>query len=149
MAAITERTGFISFEGDTVTLNGICSDAPQTRFYDDKTAVQLRKAGTKESGFNWSDERIKNVVMRGLLIFDDMDMACLNWFMERGIKIMASESKISPDAFSLLHELVKCGSKAVEGSSITIPSISGYSGSARTDLAKAACEGLGFTVHIS
>ena len=130
-----------------VTIDGATEGITKSRF-DDGEAVQLRRARSEESGFNWLDGSIKKVVAKNLLIYDAIDIACLNWFIRTKIEIDFTNAYVSPDALNILQDMIaelkESGIKVVPGSSIRLPICGGYSGMGRSEGALYGCKSIGF-----
>jgi len=135
----------------TVTIDGSASNAEKTDFGCEGKAVQLRRARTEESEFNWDDFRIKSVIAKNILVYDGVDVNCLCWFISRNIKLDLSQSFISPLALDALQcgfePLKRLGVKVVEGSSIPVPMMQGFSGIGRASAFSSACQEIGFKTN--
>lgn len=138
-------------DGEVITINGSSEEPRKTTFDDGGIGVQLRRARTEESRFNWFGRTIKEVVVVNAIIYDDIDMQCMRWFIENRIKIDLSKSHVAPDALDGLEaccERLKSRKiSVVKGSSIHLPMMQGYSGIARASRARACCKEIGFEVH--
>lgn len=143
---------FISVNGPRALVNGKALAAPLTRI-DGYDVVQLRKARTEESKFDWNGRNIQEVKMSGVLIYDAVDVACLSWFVEKGIKVDCSEAKISPDALrnliSSFNDLNERNIVAIPGSTISLPLMGGFTGRGLTTSAEALCKEIGFIAEVS
>lgn len=145
-------TKFISLNnsGQIVTIDAAADDTEIKKIKENQSFVQLRKARTEESGFVWNNRHIKEVILKGLLIYDEMDVSCLMWFVLQAMKVDASKSLISPNAIDWLNNelnnLKSRGIKVSEGSSIVFPIINDFSESEKIEKVKAVCKDLGFTV---
>lgn len=135
-----------------VTIDGSAEGVKKTTL-SDGSAVQLRRARTEESGFDWFRGTIKKVVAKNVLIYDGIDIACLNWFIETKVEVDLSDAYVSHCALDNLVEMVndlkRRKIKVIEGSSIGIPILGGFSGMGRSEEAKYACESIGFKVFYS
>jgi hypothetical protein len=134
-----------------VKIDGKAADAPKTTV-DGDSFVQLSAASQEESGFNWLGRKVHEVIISDVFIYDNKDLNCLAWFIESRIKIDMSGSHISTD---LMDDLIKvCNSyekrkmKVIEGSSIKIPSLGGYSGMGLSSAAQMHCQNIGFNATI-
>lgn len=145
-------TSFISIEGNVATINGHTSGVKQTCI-DGVAVVQLQRARSEDSGFDWNGRKIQEVKISGVLVYDRVDVACLCWFVEKGIKLDLSQSFVSPDALEDLKEgfdlLKKCNVNAVTGSIIPIPIMGGFTGAGRSADARHLSESIGFQVNWS
>lgn len=141
---------FISFNNTTVTIDGSAAGADRTKFSGGESAVQLRRSRQEESGFDWSGRKITQVVVKNMLVYDDVDIRCLRWFIYMKMKIDMSESYLSPDCLSklipVLEDLKERKVTVVEGSSIQVPVLGGFSGVGRTAEIHFACKDIGFNV---
>lgn len=144
-------TAFISYNSgnQTVTIDGSAQGIQKT-VLEDGEAIQLRRARSEESNYDWFDKKISQVIIKKVLVYDEIDMKCLVFFIKTSIKINASEIFVAPRILNLLigtfNNLHAWKIKVVEGSSIAIPQLNGLTGMSETTSAEAACEKLGFTV---
>lgn len=153
-SAISSSNKFIYRDADDdshVIVEGKNTNAEQKTKVEGDKVVQLRKARTEESGFNWSDGSVKKVTLSNVMIVDDMDINCLEWFLISKIQINFSESALSVSPFSLsrftkrMESLTERKVKAVSGSIIIIPgSVGGYCKHGNSMDALSACEKVGF-----
>lgn len=147
-------TSFLTYDATskTVTIDGSSRLVIPTTFPDGK-AVQLRRARQEESGFQWCGKAITHVIVKNVLIYDRIDLACLNWFLRNGIKINYSESYVSPDCLKnfilTLKDLKILKVKAIEGSIMTIPTMQGSVDIGRMERAAKAARKIGFEVIYS
>ena len=113
----------------TVIIDGSSSEPKRTTgMYGD--VVQLSRAREEESGYNWqSGDKIRKVIAKNIVIQDSCDLNCLEWFIQKGIKINIIKSDISTDAVDDLVErfqrlnLKKI--KVAEGSKLSVPQLCG------------------------
>ncbi len=119
---------------------------------ENRLETQLRRAKTEECGFQWNGRNIKEVIISNMIIYDRVDMACLQWFINAAIKIDLSKSYVSSEILNELNEIcqmsIDVNWKVPEGSSIRIPKLTGYSGMAITDKTENLCERIGFKVFL-
>lgn len=119
-------TSFISINNNVVTIDATFGTPEKTKYWDG-TGVQLRRARIEESGFNWFNRKITEVVINKITLSDSMDIACLNWFIETNIKVDLSNSFVSPLALNEFIEMCETLKlkkiKVVDGSSIRLPHI--------------------------
>lgn len=136
---------------EVVTINGKAADAIKSTL-DGESVVQLSAARQEVSGFNWLGRKVHEVVISNVLLYDKTDLNCLAWFIETRIKIDLSRSHISTDLMDDLIELCKSyqkrNIKVVEGSSIRVPSLGGYSGMGLSSAVQMHCEWIGFKATI-
>jgi hypothetical protein len=152
----TTNTSFISMSTPTpnhhiVTINGRASEAKKTRFYDGEHGVQLSRAQTSESNFDWHKKNIKEVVLDNIIVYDESDVQCLVWFIHQSIKINMSKGFVSEPALSMLirdvTRLVNSNVRVIEGSSIRLPYIGGgFREYSTTEEAATICQQIGFKV---
>lgn len=136
----------------TVVIDGSAQEAKNlmTEFYDGERAVQLRKARTEESTFDWGDRRITAVVAKEVVIYDDIDIRCLRWFIAAEKTIDFSKAFLSPDALgmfiSMCEELGEMKMKVKVGSSIHMPYPRRYTEGQLNIDANRAAEAIGFKI---
>lgn len=142
-------TQYINY-GKCISIDGSAVPEKATKFSDGGKAVQLRRARQEESGFNWMTYDIKEVKAKKVIIYDYIDINCLQWFIVNDIKINFTEAFVSPDAFddicNMCDSLKARNIKVVAGSSICIGKENGLSGMYKSESTKMKCEALGFTV---
>ena len=150
MAALTPTpANFITITPQAIIIDGAAKSAIPSTFKDGGSAVQLRRARTEESGFNW-DSTPRHVILKNVLIHDGTDIHCLAWFIQERFKISfadnASTTYENLDYLVQVFEsLKKRGVRVVEGSDITLPYPGGGSGRlARYTAAEIACQAIGF-----
>ena len=136
---------------EIATIDGTAANATKT-LLEGNTVVKLSSARQEESGFNWLGRKISEVTMSRVLIYDDLDVDCLCWFIISGIKLDLSHLFVSPVALnslnSLLDNLKERNIKVVEGSTITLPIVSGGMGYGSCVVAEMKCTSIGFKVNM-
>lgn len=137
---------------DSITIDGKAPNLKITHFPDGGSAVQLRRARQEESGFNWNGLNVKKVILKNVLIYDEIDVKCVAWFIASGILIDGKDAFLSPDACEIfeseMKSLIERNIKVVEGSTIHIPVMQGYSGMGSTGAVDAIARKIGFKTAI-
>ena len=114
--------------------------------------IQLKKASTTESRFDWGKYFVEEVAIENAKIVDRMDINFFSWLINKGVKINFSEAApsvsppILPELTSQLNYLHKKNIKVMTGSSITIPIAQGPRGFQEAKAAYFACDRLGFKI---
>ena len=134
----------------TATIDGSATGLKETDFGASGKAVQLCKARGETSGHDWNPSKYHKVVVKNVVIYDKLDVACLRWFIEVAQKkIDLSKANIAPNAFEELTqmctELDKKNIKVVKGSRIFIPTFSSMFDSRMSDVIT-ACKKISFTI---
>ncbi len=93
MAASVSATASTFISGSLVdwkmvaTIDGSAPGAVKTIFQD-SGEVQLRRARTEESGFDWAAHKIVEVRLKDIIIYDDIDVSVLSWLIIKNIKVV-------------------------------------------------------------
>ncbi len=135
-----------------ITIDGSGSGAKKTTFYDGEVGVQLRAAQTEESGYNWHSKLpIDEVVIKNVIVYDQYDVDCVAWFVEKNIKIDLTQAYISPKSVDKLvgkfECLKECGISVRKGSAICVQIFGGMREMALSQSAELAAKNIGFTVQ--
>jgi hypothetical protein len=147
---IKPNVNFISMLGTTATIDGSADVISFKSSILDQENIPLYLATTGYSGFKWDEKDIKEVVIKNITIYGDDDVSCIKWFIQKNIKINASDSIVPFDQlikFTIdMKKLVKSNLKVKPGSSIRLDCGSDGKGMAIFNAARIACETLGFRV---
>lgn len=132
-----------------VTIDGKGQGAIKTCI-DRDSVVQLSAARQEVSGFQWMGRKVRQVEIKNTIIYDRLDLTCLEWFITSGIQVDLSKTFVSPDALDDLNDMCDRLSrqkiKVVSGSVISLPTLGGYSGMGRISGVQIKCEDIGFKV---
>lgn len=132
-----------------ITIDGSASKASKTTFDDEDAGVQLRKARTEESGFNWKLKLpIDEVIVKNVVVYDEYDIGCVAWFIENKIKIDLTNAYIFPKCMGKLittfNDLKRSGFTVIKGSAINVQLSDEM---ILSQVVKAVAEKIGFIVH--
>ncbi len=145
-------TNFISLRTPTpgynvVAIDGSAPGVQKTLFPDGSCRPQLIRAQSNESGFSWEETAIQEVAIKHMVIYDELDVTCLTWFIRKNIKITMTDSFVDHRVFDkLINQFTHLVRSNLQVPAESWIRLNGQKYCAYKEQARDVCEDLGFQV---